>query len=71
MSPDFERLVGRVVLDKAFRAKLLANFDETIKESGLKLTDEETKELRKNTEQFKVEAASQVIDQQVGTLRAW
>lgn len=41
MSPDMERLVGRAILDKDFRQKLLDDPEATLKDAGFNLTQEE------------------------------
>lgn len=41
MSPDFERLVGRAILDREFRRQLLDNPDATVKGAGFAITDAE------------------------------
>jgi hypothetical protein len=41
LSPDMERLVGRVILDKDFREYLITNPELAIKEAGFALTPEE------------------------------
>jgi hypothetical protein len=41
MSPDLERLIGRAVIDQAFRDQLLHDPDAAIAGAGLKLTPEE------------------------------
>jgi hypothetical protein len=41
LSPDMERLVGRVILDKDFREYLITNPERAIKEAGFALTPEE------------------------------
>ncbi|MCL4297394.1 MAG: Franean1_4349 family RiPP [Anaerolineae bacterium] len=72
MSPDLERLVGRAVMDKAFRDKLLADPEGAVKEAGFKLTPEEMSNLKAGVEQIKHEAASKYFDQQlVDTLKGW
>jgi hypothetical protein len=41
MSPDLERLIGRAVIDQAFRDHLLHDPDAAIAASGLTLTPDE------------------------------
>jgi hypothetical protein len=41
MSPDLERLIGRAVIDKAFRKALLDDAEQAVKDSGLSLTPDE------------------------------
>jgi hypothetical protein len=40
-SEDLERVIGRAVLDPAFRQNLLANPEKAIREAGFDLTEEE------------------------------
>lgn len=47
MSADFERLIGRAVLDPDFRKRLLADPDAAAKEAGLQPDPEEMDRLRK------------------------
>lgn len=35
MTPDFERLIGRAMLDPAFRKRLIADPDAAANEAGL------------------------------------
>lgn len=46
MSPDLERLVGRAVLDKEFRKKLLDDPDAAVQEAGFSLTPDEMGKVR-------------------------
>jgi hypothetical protein len=41
MSPDFERLVGRALLDPDFRKRLLDDPDGTVQREGFKLSPQE------------------------------
>ena len=63
MSPDLERLVGRAVMDKAFRDKLLADPEGAVKDSGLTLSKEEMANLKTGIEQVKTDITTQQIDQ--------
>jgi hypothetical protein len=47
MSPDFERLIGRAVLDPDFRKRLLDDPDAAAKEAGLQPDPDEMERLRK------------------------
>lgn len=55
MSPDFERLVGRAVMDADFREKLMADPEGSIKASGLGLTPDEVEQVKQSVEQLKKE----------------
>lgn len=46
MSPDLERLVGRAVLDKEFRRKLLNDPDGAVKDGGFNLSADEMQQVR-------------------------
>jgi hypothetical protein len=46
MSADFERLVGRAVIDEEFRKRLISDPDGTIKDAGFSLSDEELKQIQ-------------------------
>jgi hypothetical protein len=46
VSPDFERLVGRAILDPEFRKQLLDDPDGTVKGAGFSITEEELKHIR-------------------------
>lgn len=41
VSPDFERLVGRAILDPDFRKQLLDDPDGTVKGAGFSITPDE------------------------------
>lgn len=45
MSPDLERLVGRAILDKDFRRKLLSDPDGAVKDGGFNLTPDEMQQV--------------------------
>jgi hypothetical protein len=45
-SKDFERLIGRAVLDAKFREKLLADPEKAIREAGFDLSEEEVAGLK-------------------------
>lgn len=63
MSPDFERLVGRAILDPDFRRQLLDDPDGTVKRAGFSITDAEMDQIR---EAARDRAAT---DQKLDTLR--
>lgn len=67
MSPDLERLIGRAVTDKAFRDRLLADPEATIKDAGLKLSDEELARLKSAIQK----ADAEQLDQQLGVMSSW
>ena len=69
MSPDLERLVGRAVTDKAFRDKLLADPEGTVKGSGLSISAEELAKLKAGVEQVKKDTTPDQLDQQFATVQ--
>jgi hypothetical protein len=71
MSPDLERLVGRAVMDKAFRDKLLADPEGAVKDSGLTLSKEEMADLKAGIEQIKTNTTSQQLDQEIVIKASW
>jgi hypothetical protein len=46
VSPDFERLVGRAVLDPDFRKQLFGDPDGAVKSGGFSLTSDEMQQVR-------------------------
>lgn len=46
MSPDFERLVGRAILDPTFRKQLLDDPEGTVKGEGFAITEAELDHIR-------------------------
>ena len=64
MSPDLERLVGRAVMDKAFRDKLLADPEGAVKEAGLQLSAEEMQKLKASVK----DQSSRQLDEQLASL---
>lgn len=66
MSPDLERLVGRAVMDPAFREKLLADPEGAIKDSGLSLTPDEVDGVKKGVERIKQDATPEQLTQPFG-----
>ncbi|MBN1994871.1 MAG: Franean1_4349 family RiPP [Anaerolineae bacterium] len=71
MSPDLERLVGRAVMDKAFRDKLLADPESAVREANFKLSEEEMADLEAGVERIKREGTSEQLDQQIEPLANW
>jgi Ribosomally synthesized peptide prototyped by Frankia Franean1_4349. len=68
VSPDFERLVGRAILDPEFRKQLLDDPDGTVKGAGFVLTDAELDRIREAAKE--PEAASRQLES-VGGVAAW
>ena len=63
MNQDFERLVGRAVVDKEFRDALLANPENAVIKAGFKLNDEEVEQLKAGIEKVKAELGSDQLDE--------
>lgn len=47
MSPELERVVGKAVLDKDFRKKMLDDPDAALAEAGITLTADELDKVKK------------------------
>ena len=62
MNQDFERLIGRAVIDKGFRNALLANPEGTVAEAGFKLNNEEMEQLKAGLEKVQAELDSRQLD---------
>ncbi len=73
MSSDFERLVGRAVMDKAFRDKVLANPETAAKDAGFNLAAKELDDLKAGVESLQKRSTSDQIDQHFasGALGFW
>lgn len=71
MSADFERLIGRAVLDPVFRKRLIADPDAAAKEAGLQPTPEEMDRLRKALADPAQRKQLEQIDQQAASLSGW
>jgi len=73
MSPDLERLIGRAVVDKDFRDKLLANPEDAIRDAGFNLPHDEMDNVKKGISKLKTTTTSQLLDQQLkgGLGGAW
>lgn len=70
MNPDLERLVGRAVIDKAFREKLLDDPEQAVRDAGLSLSDKEMERLKAGIEKIKSKQTSQQIDRQFAQVAA-
>lgn len=66
MSPEFEQIVGRAVLDEGFRRKLIADPEKTVKETNLNLDAEEMKNLKESIEQLKNEVTIDQLEERMG-----
>lgn len=66
MSPEFEQIVGRAVLDEVFRRKLIADPQKTVEETNLNLDAEEKKKLKEAIEQLKNEVTIDELEGRMG-----
>lgn len=66
MSPEFEQIVGRAVLDEGFRRKLIADPEKTIKETNSNLDAEEMRNLKESIEQLKSEVTIDELEDRIG-----
>lgn len=71
MSANFERLIGRAVLDPAFCRRLIADPDAAANEAGLQPTPEEMDRLRKALADPAQRKQLEDIDQQTASLSGW
>ena len=53
VSTDVERLMGRAILDEAFRTQLFINPEAAVREAGLTLSDVEMARLKDQLDQIK------------------
>jgi hypothetical protein len=53
MSPEYERLIGRAVLDSEFREQLLNDPEGAVKAAGFNLSDAEMEHLKSQIELYK------------------
>ena len=63
MNQDFERLVGRAVVDKGFRDALLANPEDAAAEAGFKLNNEEMEQLKAGLKKVQAELDPEQLDE--------
>ena len=63
MNQDFERLIGRAVVDKKFRNALLANPEDAVAGAGFKLNNEEMEQLKAGIENVKAERGGEQLDE--------
>jgi hypothetical protein len=63
MNQDFERLIGRAVIDKKFRDALLANPEDAVTEAGFKLNNEEMEQLKGGLDKVKAELDADQVDE--------
>jgi hypothetical protein len=69
MSPEFERLVGRAVMDTEFRDNLLKDPEGAAKAAGFNLTDDELAELKSAIDRYNDQGSASelgILDGKVG-----
>jgi hypothetical protein len=58
MSPEYERLIGRAVMDKDFREQLLNDPEGAAKAAGFNLSDAELEQLKSQVERYKAASSA-------------
>jgi len=71
MKQDFERLIGRAVIDKKFREALLANPEDAVTEADFKLSNEEMEQLKAGIENVKAERGPEQLDEMFKVARGY
>jgi hypothetical protein len=69
MSPEFERLIGRAVMDKEFREQLLNDPEGAAKAAGFNLSDAEMAELKSAIDRYNDQGSASelgALDSKVG-----
>ena len=61
MSNVLEQVVGKAVLDAAFREALVANPEAAVAEAGFKLDKEQLEQLHAGLERYKQDSAAQEL----------
>jgi Ribosomally synthesized peptide prototyped by Frankia Franean1_4349. len=70
VSPDFERLIGRAIVDKKFRKDLLDDPDAAVSGAGFSLTPDELAKLRDAVQKAGKKRKNDEIDEQFDAVRA-
>ncbi len=65
VSTNVERLMGRAILDEAFRTQLFTNPEAAAREAGLALSDAEMNHLKLTLDQLKTRQTVEQFNQQV------
>lgn len=71
MSSEFERLIGRTVLDKEFRDQLLQDPEGTARSAGFSLTDDEVKQLQADIDSYNGQTSQEDKDTLESLVRSW
>jgi hypothetical protein len=58
MTPEFERLIGRAVMDKEFREQLLNDPEGAAKAAGFNLSDAELSQLKSGIDTYNTNGSS-------------
>jgi len=70
VSPDFERLIGRAIVDKKFRKDLLDDPDTAVHGAGFTLSGDEMAKLRGAVKDAGKHRKKDDIDEQMEALRS-
>jgi hypothetical protein len=68
VSTDIERLMGRAILDEAFRHQLFINPEAAVREAGLILSDVEMAHLKDHLDQIKKNQTTEQFNASFGEL---
>jgi len=66
---EMHELIGRAVVDAEFRKKLMANPENTVKEAGYDLTDEQLKALKSMNEKGLALVLDEILPKSLGRLK--
>lgn len=70
MTPDFERLIGRAIVDKKFRKDLFDDPDAAVSDAGFNLSAEELDKLRAAVKDAGKRRKKDDLDQEFDALRS-
>lgn len=68
ISTDVERLMGRAILDEAFRCQLFINPEAAVREAGLTLSDVEMTHLKDHLDQINKKQTAEQFNASFGEL---
>jgi hypothetical protein len=71
MSPEFERLIGRAVMDKEFREQLISDPEGAAKAAGFNLSDAEVGELKSAIDRYNDQGSGSTLDTFDATPGLW
>jgi hypothetical protein len=71
MSAEFERLVGRAVMDKEFRDSLIKDPEGAAKAAGFNLTDDEMSELKDGIARYNDQGSASDLEALDSMVRTW